>query len=123
MLSRLEKQSTKSSPSVASLGIQVEHECELHRQIADYCQKQGWIFFHGSMAHATKRTVGEPDYIIIASGGRVFFLEAKRKGGKLSPEQLALKFWAERLGTTVHTVYSMEETLAIFAGTAKNPPP
>lgn len=34
---------------------------------------------------------GWPDYIFIVPGGRVAFLELKRTGGKLSPEQMSFR--------------------------------
>ena len=47
-------------------GDQVEREAELHEQIRADVARRGWIGFHGSMAHRTHRTVGEPDWVIIA---------------------------------------------------------
>src|SRR5512146_2355709 len=68
----------------------VEHEGDLHNQILDECRRRGWIAFHGSMAKATARTLGEPDFTILADGGRKFFVECKSKTGKLSLYQIAL---------------------------------
>lgn len=87
----------------------VTDEERLHNDIIKFCRDSGWIYFHGSMAHKTLRTVGEPDFTILANNARVFFIECKTKTGKLSPEQLALKLWAEKLGHTIHTVRSMSE--------------
>ena len=68
---------------------------------------------HGSMAERTCRTLGEPDFVILADGGRVLFVECKTKTGKLSPAQAALKFHAEKLGHTVHVVRSLEQFLEV----------
>jgi len=88
-------------------------EASLHEEIFDECRRRGWIPLHGSMAARTHRTLGEPDFVILADGGRVLFIECKSRAGKLSPAQAALKFHAEKLGHAVHVVRSMEEFLAV----------
>ena len=85
----------------------------MHEEVFAECRRRGWIALHGSMAERTCRTLGEPDFVILADGGRVLFVECKTKTGKLSPAQAALKFHAEKLGHTVHVVRSMEDFLAV----------
>ena len=92
----------------------VVREASLHEEIFDECRRRGWIALHGSMAERTCRTLGEPDFVILADGGRVLFVECKTKTGKLSPTQAALKFHAEKLGHTVHVVRSLEEFLKLL---------
>jgi len=92
----------------------VTRERDLHATIMAECRQRGWICFHGSMAHPTYRTAGEPDCIVVASGGRVFFVECKRRGGKLSPEQFALKHQAEGLGHTIHVIHSYQAFLDLL---------
>lgn len=89
----------------------VLRESVLHDSIMELCRSRGWVALHGSMAHRTHRSIGEPDFVIVADGGRVFFLEAKRKGSKPTPEQLAMLAWLVRLGAAAHVVYSIEEVL------------
>lgn len=89
----------------------VEDESELHRQILDECRRRGWIPLHGSMIHRTFRTVGEPDFTIVADNTRVFFVECKSKTGKLSMEQLSFIEMAKKLKHEVHVVRSFEEFL------------
>jgi hypothetical protein len=91
----------------------VAKESNLHSGIIAHCKSRGWIYFHGSMAHRTHRSVGEPDFIILADAGRVFFIEAKSKTGKLSPEQQGLIVWAKKLSHNVFVVRSMEEFMEI----------
>lgn len=91
----------------------VEREADLHAQIMDFCRDRRWQFLHGSMAERTHRTEGEPDFVILASGGRVLFVECKSRLGKLSPAQQAFKFAAEINGHTIHVVRSMDEFLKI----------
>lgn len=88
-------------------------ERKLHYAIIEHCKQRKWIYLHGSMAQPTARTVGEPDFTILADRGRVFFIEAKTAIGKLSPSQLALKVWAEQLGHTIHVVRSLKEFYSI----------
>lgn len=94
----------------------VANERELHNAIFEECRRRRWIPLHGAMSERTFRTAGEPDFIIIADGGRVFFIECKRKGGKLSLSQQALKHAAMALGTQFHVVHSMAEFLAVTDG-------
>jgi hypothetical protein len=84
-------------------------ESELHQQILDECKRLGWLAFHGSMAHSTFRTKGEPDFVILGDSGRVLLVECKTAKGKLSPDQLAIKAWANRLGHEIHVVRSLQE--------------
>ena len=91
----------------------VSREAELHEAIFSECRRRGWIALHGSMAERTCRTLGEPDFVILANRGRVLFVECKTKTGKLSPAQEALKFHAEKLDHTIHVVRSLDAFLAI----------
>ena len=98
---------TRSAECGARNGV--ASEARLHEEIFDECRRHGWIALHGSMAARTCRTLGEPDFVILADGGRVLFVECKSRSGKLSPAQAALKFHAEKLGHTVHVVRSFQE--------------
>lgn len=79
-------------------------ERDLHSKIKAECRTRGWICLTGSMAHRAMRTIGEPDFTIMADKGRVFFIEAKSKLGKLRPEQAALRVWAKKLGHEIHVI-------------------
>ena len=107
----------KLNPHLFGARNGVAREAVLHEEIFDECRRRGWIALHGSMAERTCRTLGEPDFVILADGGRVLFVECKSRTGKLSPAQAVLKFHAEKLGHTVHVVRSMEEFLAVVSGT------
>jgi hypothetical protein len=91
-------------------------EAKLHAQIIEECKRRSWIVFHGSMAHSTFRTKGEPDFQILADKGRLFLIECKSKTGKLSPEQCAIILWADRLNHKVHVVRSYGEFIDVIAG-------
>lgn len=90
-------------------------EAALHEAILSECGRRLWLPFHGSMAHLTKRTPGEPDFIILADGGRLFLVEAKTKTGKLSIAQQGVIAWARKLGHIVHIVRSPEQFLDVIA--------
>lgn len=92
----------------------VERESDLHDQIIDECDRRGWQYLHGAMCKRTARTLGEPDFIILASNGRVIFLECKSRTGKLSPDQAAFKAQASRNSHWIWTVHSMSDVLPIF---------
>ena len=109
MLARTQPRSLIGSPGPTAV-----RERELHDQVLGECRVRGWICFHGSMAHSTHRTIGEPDFIILRDQGRVILVESKRPGGKLTPEQLALKIWAETLGHKVATIYSFQDFLDLL---------
>ena len=102
------------SPRPARGTGEVTREAELHEEIYDECRRRGWIALHGSMAERTCRTLGEPDFVILAGAGRVLFVECKTRTGKLSPAQAALKHHAEKLGHPIHVVRSREEFLNLL---------
>lgn len=87
----------------------VERESDLHEDIMSACRARGWLVFHGSMVHQTKRTLGEPDFIILADHGRTILVECKSKTGKLTIDQQGVVLWAAKLGHTVHVVRSITE--------------
>lgn len=88
-------------------------ERSLHAEIFDECRRRGWIALHGSMAERTHRTAGEPDFVILADAGRVFFIECKSAIGKLTVDQLAMRAHAAKLGHKIHIVRSMGEFLDV----------
>lgn len=106
MLQRVSKH-----PVHPCIGQPVEDESELHQAILDECKRRGWIALHGSMAHRTRRQIGEFDFTVICDGGKVLLVEAKSKSGKLRPEQAALHAWAQKLGHKVWVVRNMAEFL------------
>ena len=91
----------------------VPAESALHNDILSECRRRGWLVFHGSMAHKTFRTPGEPDCIVLADNSRTFLIELKTRTGKLSPDQQAVAAWAAKLGHTVHVVRSLKDFLDI----------
>jgi hypothetical protein len=104
----------KRTPNVMIVGAGPDRESDLHEEILAECRRRQWIAFHGSMAHKTFRTEGEPDFVILAHGGKMFLVEAKTTTGKLSPAQLGIHAWANKLGHEVHVVRSISEFLTLI---------
>lgn len=92
----------------------VTDESDLHNSIIDYCREKGWQYLHGSMAARTHRTLGEPDFIVLAHGSKLRMVECKSKNGKLSPDQQAFIAHARKNGHIVYVVRSMEEFEKLF---------
>lgn len=86
-------------------------ESDLHAQIIAHCKRQSpqWVALHGSMAHRTHRTEGEPDFVILRDSGKVLLIECKSRTGKLSTAQMGMQMMCRDLGHTVHVVRSFEE--------------
>lgn len=103
-----------SSCKPPTIGAPVTQENSLHDDIFDECTRRGWVAFHGSMAARTHRTLGEPDFIILADGGRTLLIECKSAKGKLSPDQQAIRVHADHLGHTIHVVRSFAEFLDVI---------
>ena len=120
MLARLNQNKIRQSEEVSENLVITPadlREKKLHDRILAKCAELGWIALHGSMAHASHRTIGEPDFIIIADRGRTFLVECKRaKGGKVRPEQAALLAWAAKLGHRATVCRSFEEFLKFVEG-------
>lgn len=86
-----------------------KREKALHAEILAYCRSNGWMVLHGSMAQATGRTLGEPDFTVLLPKGRIIFVEAKTSHGKLSIAQEAFAARAGFLGHVVHVCRSVTD--------------
>ena len=117
MEQRIARGKSKGSDVIKMLrpDVPVEREKDLHEFIFSDARSRGWIVLHGAMSERTARTPGEFDFILIATGGRTFFIECKTRKGKLSPQQLAMKVHAEMLGHKPAVVRSVKEYLSIVS--------
>ena len=79
--------------------------------------------FYFAVPNGSKRTereleglrAGVPDLVIILDGGRVLWLEMKRrKGGCLSPAQKVFHGKLEALGHDVFTCHGVKEAVAVL---------
>lgn len=103
-----------TTPGPAIPNDAVEREDKLQKDIRDFCKRMGWLCLCGSMAHKTKRTIGEPDFTILMNNGRTLFIEAKAKKGVHSSAQLRFRANASALGHIVHEVRSMRQFRALL---------
>ena len=87
----------------------VEHEADLHDQILDYCRAKGWRAIHSRMDRPTTTGKGDPDFVVLADGGRFYLVECKSRTGKRTAEQHQFDHHAVKLGHTVWLVRSMAE--------------
>lgn len=90
-------------------------ESMLHDKITQHCKMKGWYFVHSRMDRAATNQIGVPDFIIATRTGTLW-IEAKRKGAKPRPEQLAANHWLKTLGHKAHFVWSFEEFLEFSKG-------
>jgi predicted type IV restriction endonuclease len=102
---------------------QETREADLHDKIEDYCTSKGWMTCHSRMDRPTTTQLGIPDFIVAADGGITYWIEAKRKGSKPTPNQLARIAWAKKLGHRAAIVWSFEEFLDVIGVTSKLPLP
>jgi len=83
------------------------NEQTLHYTIASECARRRFYVVHSRMDRPTTQAIGTPDFIVALPGGRTLWVECKRPGGKLRPEQgvarhclLAL----DHIHAVVHTI-------------------
>lgn len=107
-LNRHEARQRGKHPATLADQPGASREAQLQKDIAAYCRQKGWIALHGSMAESTARTIGEPDFTILADGGKVMHIECKTSNGKQTSEQLGMQQWMERLGHFYRVVRSMD---------------
>lgn len=86
-----------------------ESESKLHSQIIEECGKRLWGYIHSRLDRRTTTNLGVVDFVILADGGRTFYIEAKMPGKKFSEEQNKFKAVAERNGHAVHRVENMDQ--------------
>jgi hypothetical protein len=113
-LEQYQRRTSAKASAIQVANDAVDDESTLHADILRECKARGWLCLHGSMAHRTRRTPGEPDFTIFADCGRVFVVECKSKSGKLTPEQLGVQAWLRKLGHDMHVVCSGEQFLAVI---------
>ena len=91
-----------------------DRESKLHDAILGECAVRGWAVVHSRMDRRTSQAPGVPDFIIAADGGKTWWVEAKRKGGKLSPAQRDFGFLLGHNGHELHVVYSIEDFMEVI---------
>jgi VRR-NUC domain-containing protein len=85
----------------------------LQRQFANWCLDKGYRHvWHGTHKRSTANR-GCPDFIIAAKG-TTFWIEFKRPGEDLSPDQSVFKKELEKNGVIMYVVYSAFEAIALI---------
>ncbi len=115
----------KKSPGAVALNTQtanaapgVERERDLHDRIEADLKSRRWYYVHSRTDKKTTQAKGVPDFIIAAPGvpAKTLWIEIKKKGGKLSPEQNITRHILCALNHYYFTVYSWDDFLtAIIA--------
>ena len=106
------KMVTEEKP--ADDAVKAGSEKKLHQDIERELLKMRWLYIHSRMDMKTTTQKGVPDFQIYPPSAPAFFIEAKTRVGKMSPEQMAFKFVADLSGHTVHVVRSMREAAEVF---------
>jgi len=99
---RLPKQSPTHTPYDGE-------ESDVHEKIIEHCKLKGWAFRRDRMDKRTTGQLGWPDFSIACREGKMVFVECKRKGSKLTPEQAATLHWLCSLGHVAIAVWSYED--------------
>jgi hypothetical protein len=91
-------------------------ESDLHDQIVAELIRRRWFFVHSRMDCRTTTQKGVPDFICAAPGNPpdTFWIEAKRKGAKLSKEQNITRHILLALGHKYKIVYSIKDFLDLI---------
>lgn len=109
-----ESRTGRSNPVQPKTDKRDTPEKEIHRLISLECSRRGLIALHGSTAHRTHRTIGEPDFVVLMPEGKVLFVEVKTRSGRISEEQEAFSRKAFEMGHVVHIVRSFDEFRALL---------
>lgn len=100
-----------------------QREEELHDMIISWCRRQDpqIPFGHGSMAHKTRRTPGEPDFYILMPRGKLLMVECKTGEGVLSEDQKGFIAAADKVNHVVWVVRTYLEFLRVVQAMEETP--
>jgi hypothetical protein len=105
----------KKIKPIESSGAHDGLESELHTKIEDDLKRRRWYYVRSRMDKKSTQQKGVPDFIVAAPEkfDRVstYWIEVKRNGSKLTPEQNVTKHVLQALGHKWACVYSFEEYL------------
>jgi len=97
-------------------GKMTEHD--LQRQCNEFLRKRGIRYLHiekGRGRNMTHRK-GWPDLLVFPGFGKVIFVELKKPGGTLKPEQTAFRDEVREYGYQYSVCYSTEEFIKVVEG-------
>ena len=90
-------------------GQPVDRERDLHDAIEADLKNRRFYYVHSRMDKASTQKAGVTDFIIAAPDGVTIWIEAKKKGNKLSKEQSITRHILLGLNHHYATVYNFEE--------------
>ena len=117
MISKFQFEEMKRRLSPKIKPEKIEREGDLHDEIEATLKFKRWYYVHSRMDRATTSRAGTPDFIIAAPGGVTYWIECKRKGGKLSVDQNITRHILGALGHKFALVFSLQDFLNVI-----NPP-
>lgn len=88
-----------------------DDEGDLQSAIDKELRRRRWYFVKSRMDKPTTNQSGVPDYIIASPNGIVFWIEAKRKGNKLSAAQTVTRHVLLALGHRYACVFNFDQFL------------
>jgi hypothetical protein len=109
----LEKQRLKRPESIIARPSNVALEKDLHALILSYCRDNRIYVVHSRMDKRATNNTGTTDFILAMPQGRTLWIEAKRKGGKLSPEQTITRHVLRALGHQHYVVWNYADFVSI----------
>jgi len=85
------------------------------RNFAKACKERGWRPVWHKTNKPTRANIGCPDFIV-AARGRTWWLEFKRPGEELRPDQTAFRKELAMNGVQMHVVHSAQEAVDLIKG-------
>jgi VRR-NUC domain len=87
-------------------------ERDEQRQFANHCLLKGYAPVWHSTAHRSKASIGCPDFIVTVNA-ETLYIEFKRVGCDLSPDQKEFRKRVEANGGLYFVVFSADEAIAL----------
>jgi len=110
-------------PVVIGLKPLLLEDCMLEKTLEAYLRNEVKKTGAVALKFVSPGRAGVPDRIVLAPGGRIYFVEMKRPGGKLRPLQQKVIADIRKLGFKVFVIDSREgvkEFIEILKGAIKN---
>ena len=90
-----------------------EPEKKIQRDFASICEEKGWRYVTHGMHKRSTANRGCPDFIV-AAYGQTFWIEFKKPGEELSPDQKLFRTELLQNGVTMYTCTSWKQAAEII---------
>jgi hypothetical protein len=90
------------------------YERDLHDEILTECARRRFYVVHSRMDRATTQAKGVTDFIIAMPDSKTLWVECKRKGSKMTPEQNVTAHVLKALGHRHAVVHTLAEFIALL---------